>query len=121
MDSEITNSKPSLAYKGYAAHVEYDPEGRILYGRVLDLRDIITFQSESVAEIEGEFHTSVDEYLAFCNEQGIEPAKPFSGKLILRIPPETHRAAMRAAVREHKSLNAWLTDVVAAAAKDLVA
>jgi predicted HicB family RNase H-like nuclease len=107
-----------LTYKGYAGEVEYDPDERILYGRVLDLRDIITFQSESAAEIEEEFQTSVDVYLAFCEEQGIEPAKPFSGKLILRIPPETHRAAVVAAASEHKSLNAWLAAVVERAARD---
>lgn len=108
----------ALTYKGYTAEVTFDPEERILYGRVLDLRDIITFQSDSAAEIEKEFHTSVDEYLAFCKEQGIEPSKPYSGKLVLRIPPEAHRAAAIAAMRQHKSLNAWLSDVVTTAAKE---
>ncbi len=69
-----------LTYKGYTADVEYDAQEGILYGHVLDLRDTITFQSESAAEIAGEFHTSVDEYLSFCTEQGIEPSKPYSDR-----------------------------------------
>ncbi len=68
-----------LTYKEYTAEVEYDAQEGILYGHVLNLRDTITFQSESVAEIVGEFHTSVDVYLSFCAEQKIEPTKP-SGK-----------------------------------------
>ncbi len=70
-----------LTYKGYTAEVEYDAQEGILYGHVLDLRDTITFQSESASEIVDEFRTSVDEYLSFCAEQGIEPAKPYSGTL----------------------------------------
>jgi len=107
-----------LTYKGYSAKVEYDAEERILYGRVLDLRDVITFQSESATDLEQEFRVSVDEYLAFCAEQGIEPAKPFSGKLVLRIPPDVHHDAMIAATRKQKSLNAWLADVVERAARE---
>ncbi len=108
----------TLTYKGYIATVEYDTEERILYGHVIDLRDVITFQSDNAAEVEQEFHTSVDEYLAFCEEQGVEPAKPFSGKLIIRMPPAVHRDAVIAASREHKSLNRWLADVVAMAAQE---
>lgn len=69
-----------LTYKGYTADMEYNAQEGILYGHVLDLRDTITFQSESAAEIAGKFHTSVDEYLSFCTEQGIEPAKPYSDR-----------------------------------------
>ncbi len=67
-----------LTYKGYTAEVEYDAQQGILYGHVLDLRDTITFQSESAAGIADEFHISIDEYLSFCTEQEIEPAKPYS-------------------------------------------
>lgn len=107
-----------LTYRGYTATVEYDAEGQVLYGRVIDLRDVITFQSDTAADVEREFHKSVDEYLAFCAEQGIEPAKPFSGTLYVRTTPEVHRAAVVAAARARKSLNAWLADVVATAARE---
>jgi predicted HicB family RNase H-like nuclease len=109
-----------LTYKGYTAEVEYDPHEGILYGHVLDLRDTITFQSESAAEIADEFHTSVDEYLSFCAEQGIEPAKPYSGTLYIRTSPDVHREAAIAAAQEGKSLNAWLAEVVAQAAHHAV-
>ena len=108
----------TLTYKRYTAEVMFDPKEHLLYGRVLDLRDTITFQSDNASDIEREFHTSVDEYLTFCAEQGIEPAKPYSGTLYVRTTPEVHRAAVLAASRERKSLNAWLAEVVERAARE---
>ncbi len=109
-----------LTYNVYTADVEYDAQEGILYGHVLDLRDTITFQSESAVAIVDEFHTSVDEYLSFCTEQGIEPAKPYSGTLYIRTSPDVHREATIAAAKEGKSLNAWLAEVVAQAAHHAV-
>jgi predicted HicB family RNase H-like nuclease len=109
-----------LTYEGYTAEVEYDAQEGILYGRLLDLRDTITFQSESAAEIVDEFHSSVVEYLAFCAEQNIEPAKPYSGTVYIRTSPDVHREAAIAAAQEGKSLNAWLAEIVAQAAHHAV-
>lgn len=113
--------KTTMSYKGYTGEVEYDAEAKILYGHVIDFDDVITFESERADKIEEEFHRSVDVYLDWCAERGKEPKKPFSGKLVFRMSPEVHRAAVVAAASERKSLNAWLADVVAAAAHDATA
>jgi predicted HicB family RNase H-like nuclease len=99
-----------LKYKGYAGHVEYDDEARIFHGEVLDLRDVITFQGKNVEELEKAFRESIDDYLEFCEQRGEEPDKPFSGRLMLRLPPNLHRKAYVSAVREGKSLNQWITE-----------
>lgn len=104
-----------LTYKGYTGEVEYEADAGILYGHVIDLRDGITFESESATEIVKEFHISVDEYLAFCAEQGVEPDKPYSGKWLFRTTPERHRAIALAAARAGKSINTWMDDVLYAA------
>ena len=52
-----------MKYKGYTAHIEIDETAGILFGKVLDVKDIITFQGNTVAELEQEFHNSVDDYL----------------------------------------------------------
>ncbi|MDQ2784152.1 MAG: type II toxin-antitoxin system HicB family antitoxin [Chloroflexota bacterium] len=108
----------TMSYKGYTGEVEYDAEAKILYGHVIDFDDVITFESERADEIEEEFHRSVDVYLDWCIARGKEPKKPFSGKLVLRIAPEVHRDAVIAATRGRKSLNRWLADVVARAARE---
>ena len=99
-----------LNYKGYAGRVEFDDEAGIFHGEVLDLRDVVTFQGKSVDEIERAFKDSIDDYLDFCEERGEEPDKPFSGKLMLRLPPELHRKVYTSSKRENKSLNQWIAE-----------
>ena len=70
-----------FVYKGYAGQVDVDVEADILFGRVLDINDVVTFQGKTVAEARQEFQNSVDDYLEFCAELGREPDRPFSGKL----------------------------------------
>ena len=55
-----------MKYKGYTGIAEFDDEAGIIFGRVAGLRDVITFQGESVAEVTRAFHDSVDDYLEFC-------------------------------------------------------
>jgi len=99
-----------LSYKGYTGHVEFDDEAGIFHGEVLDLRDVITFQGKSVEELERAFRESVDDYLAFCQARHEKPDKPFSGRLMLRLPPQLHRRIYLNAKREGKSLNQWVSE-----------
>jgi predicted HicB family RNase H-like nuclease len=68
-----------MKYKGYTGIVEFDEASGVLFGRVIGLRDVITFEGESVAEVIQAFHDSVDVYLEFCAERGESPEKPYSG------------------------------------------
>lgn len=107
-----------MKYKGYDALIEYCDESKILHGRIANIADIITFEGNSIAAIEQDFHESVDDYLAFCEEQGDQPNKPYNGKFIVRTTPKIHAAASLAAARQHKSLNAWAAEVLDHAARD---
>jgi predicted HicB family RNase H-like nuclease len=69
---------------------------------------VITFQGTSVKELEQAFKDSVDEYLDFCEELKREPEKPFSGKLLLRLPPEVHERVAYEAEQSGLSLNTWI-------------
>lgn len=104
-----------LTYKGYTGQIEVDTAAGVLFGRVLAIRDVVTFEGDTVEEVARAFHDSVDDYLAFCAEQGKAPDKPFSGKLPLRTTPERHRRIALAAASAGKSINAWLDDTVAEA------
>lgn len=99
-----------LSYKGYTGHVEFDGQAGLFHGEVLDLRDVITFQGKSVEEIERAFKESIDDYLEFCQKRGEEPDKPFSGKLMVRLPPELHRKIYTSSKQEGKSLNQWIAE-----------
>ncbi|HML81556.1 MAG TPA: type II toxin-antitoxin system HicB family antitoxin [Thiomonas arsenitoxydans] len=102
-----------MTYKGYTASMSYDPDDKILVGRVLDIADIIGFHGESVAEFEQSFHEAIDDYIAACAKLEQEPEKPASGKLMLRIDPSIHAAAAKAAAREGQSMNKWVAKVLA--------
>ncbi len=104
-----------MKYKGYTAKVQFDAEAGLLHGEVEDITDVVTFQADSVAELEAEFHAAVDDYLEFCKEEGREPNRPFSGKLVLRMNPDLHREASRRARSEKQSLNSFISSAVEAA------
>lgn len=104
-----------MEYKGYVAKVEFDDNDEIFHGEVINLRDVITFQGESVTELKGAFQDSVEDYLDFCSERGENPEKRFSGKFSVRIDPELHRIITTRARIENKSLNRWVRDTLESA------
>ena len=99
-----------IEYKGYAAAFDYDEETDSLLAKVVNIRDTITFYASSVEELKREMQTSIDDYLAYCEERGIEPAKPYSGKLLVRVDPKVHRAVMMAASTAGQSMNEWIAE-----------
>ena len=105
-----------MEYKGYLARVEFDDEADLFHGEVINIRDVVTFQGRTVPQLRKALRDSIEDYLAFCRERGEQPDKPYSGKFVVRISPELHRAASIEAARKGKSLNAWvaehLTDAV---------
>ncbi len=107
-----------IEYKGYVGKVEIDEDAGILYGEVINVRDVITFEGRSVDEVRQAFRESVDDYLAFCAERGEPPDKPFSGRFVLRLPEELHRKAYIQAKLAGKSLNKWVAEVLEAALED---
>ena len=65
-----------MNYKGYTATFEVDDEDGVLHGRVAGIRDVVTFESETLDGLEREFRTSVDVYLDWCAERGVAPNRP---------------------------------------------
>jgi predicted HicB family RNase H-like nuclease len=102
----------TMTYNGYAARIEFDPEDRIFVGHLAGVRDIVGFHGHSVNELEKAFHQAVDDYLAACKKLGQKPERPASGKLMLRIDPADHAAALRMAELAGVSLNQWASDVL---------
>ncbi|HAZ60064.1 MAG TPA: toxin-antitoxin system HicB family antitoxin [Gammaproteobacteria bacterium] len=107
----------SMTFKGYTASMAFDAQDRIIVGRVLNIDDIVTFHGESVSEFEANFHAAIEGYLAASRELASVPEKPASGKVMLRIAPEVHAAALKAAARSGKSLNKWAEGALVEAAR----
>lgn len=106
-----------MVYKEYQAIIEFDDEAKLFHGEVVNTNDVITFQGTSVEELEKAFQDSVDDYLAWCEELGEEPEKPFSGKFVIRIDPDIHRKLSIKAKKSKQSIN---TIVIHALERELV-
>ena len=70
-----------MEYKGYLASVEYDDSAGVMHGRVVNSGPYptATFEATDTHELRREFERSVDQYLDWCQEDGVEPRGPFSG------------------------------------------
>lgn len=101
-----------MHYKGYEAVIEFDEDADIFHGEVINLRDVITFQGASAAELKQALAESVEDYISFCKERGEEPEKPFSGQFVVRAEPRLHKAISIAARRDGVSLNKWVTSAL---------
>lgn len=99
-----------MKYKGYTGQVEYDNEAKIFHGTVIGISGGITFEGESVVELEQALRDSVEDYLEWCAELGQEPEKPCSGKFQLRVSPQIHQGITVASSTKGESINTWVTN-----------
>jgi predicted HicB family RNase H-like nuclease len=97
-----------MKYKEYEATIEYDEVDQIFFGRVINTRDVISFDGESVEELKQSFETVIEEYLDDCKKEGKKPDKSFSGQFNLRISPELHRKISVQAKKQKISLNTFV-------------
>ena len=101
-----------MEYKGYMGTVEYDSQAKIFHGDIINTRDVITFQGTTVNEIERSFRESINDYIAWCEEEGVEPEKPYSGKFNVRLSPELHRKTAILAKKINMSLNSFVEKAI---------
>lgn len=98
---------PTMKWRDYAATIDYDQEMRLFHGRVVNANSVISFYGASVQELEAEFERSMLAYLETCRENDIQPDRPYSGRVNLRVPTTLHRDLALAAAAEGKSINEW--------------
>jgi len=92
-----------MDYKGYHASVNYSETDNVLFGSILGINDLVTFEAESISELKVAFEEAVDDYLATCAQLGKEPEKEFKGLFNVRIAPALHKkAALKASLQKVK-------------------
>lgn len=65
----------TLKYKGFIGSVAFSEADGVFFGKIEGIDGLVNFEGESVAELTNGFHEAVDDYLAYCEEEGIEPHK----------------------------------------------
>lgn len=101
-----------MKYKGYEGSIEYTLEDKILFGKVQGIKSLISYEGNTIDELEKDFQGAVDDYLASCKEDGITPEKPFKGNFNVRIDPSLHEKLANYAVAKHQSLNASVEEAI---------
>jgi len=104
-----------MNYKGYTARIEYSNEDNCFVGHIAGINDIVGFHGDSVTELHAAFEEAVDDYLETCQKIGKAPQKAYSGHIMLRVSPEIHARAAVLAAAHHKSLNAWVAELLSTA------
>ncbi len=104
-----------MMYRDYAARIEYSDDDDCFVGHIAGIDDIVGFHGESVSELRHAFQEAVDDYLQTCDKLNRAPQKPYSGSLILRVPPQIHAGIAAAAELSGKSIDQWAAEALAEA------
>lgn len=104
--------KNIIEYKGYFTKVEYSIEDEVLHGKIEGIQDLVNFECESAKDVENAFKECVDDYLAFCEDTGTEPEKPFKGVFNVRLSPVKHRQLAMASANQGISLNQFVAKAI---------
>ncbi len=101
-----------LKYNGYVGSVEVSIEDNCLHGKLLFIKDVVTYEAQSPGDLEKEFQAAIADYVETCKELGIEPRKPCSGTFNVRIGPVMHEQAVVAATMDGLYLNDFVTTAI---------
>ena len=102
----------TLEYKGYIGTVEFSVPDRCFHGRILGITDLFTYEGNTFDELENDFKNCIDDYLYDCKQEGVEPQKPFSGSLNIRIGSDLHKKAAVQAKKKGESLNNFIKETL---------
>ena len=102
----------NLTYKGYTGSIEYSAEDNLLYGKILGIRGLISFEGETGQNLEDDFKESIDNYLADCKANDTIPEKPYKGSFNVRVSPYVHQQAALLAKEAKVSLNSLVAEAI---------
>ena len=102
----------TMTYKGYLGSVAYSEKDQVFFGKIEGINGLVNFEGESVKELTEAFHEAVDDYLAYCQDEDIEPDKSYTGVLNVRLTPAIHRQIAMLALQAGLSINAYIKDAL---------
>lgn len=103
-----------LDYKGYTGSIEYSQEDGLLYGKILGIKGLISYEGDTGKSLEADFKEAINNYLADCKASGKSQEKPFKGSFNVRIPATLHQKAALLAMETKTSLNSLVAEAIRA-------
>lgn len=105
--------KNTLEHKGYTGTVEFNAEDEVFFGKLNGIRDVVSFEADSVIKLKKAFKDAVEDYIETCSKLGKDPDKEFKGSFNVRIKPRLHRLAVIKSTALKISLNQFVEQVIA--------
>ena len=84
----------------------------MFFGKVEGINGLVNFEGEGVKELTEAVNEAVDDYLAYCEDEGIEPDKSYTGVLNVRLTPSIHRQIAILARQAGLTINAYIKDTL---------
>ena len=95
----------SLKYKGYFGTIDFSLSDNTLFGKIMGIDDLVTYEAETLANLKTSFIEAVDDYLDTCKEIGKKPNKNFSGVFNVRTSNVLHKELSFLATSRKMKLN----------------
>lgn len=101
-----------LKYKDFIGSVNFSATDGVFFGKIEGIKSMVSFEGETVKELEQDFKNAVDDYIEYCKEHGIKPQKSYSGKLSITISPDEHSLIAKIAKTKGISVNAFVKNAI---------
>ena len=103
-----------MKYKGYTGSIDYSNKDNVFYGKVLGIKSLLLYEGETLTELEEDFHSFVDDYINYCEENNLEKEKPYKGSTNVRIEPDIYESVSRNSKKMGISINKYINVALAA-------
>jgi len=101
-----------MEYKGFFGTVEYSDSDNVLFGKVIGINGLISYEGDSVNSLKKDFENAIDDYLDMCAEEGIEPQRAYKGKFNVRVSPELHKSLVVYSAAHGQTLNSTVEEAI---------
>lgn len=101
-----------LEYKGYYGTVEFSAQDKVLFGKVVGINSLISYEGNSVDSLKDDFESAIDDYLEICAEKGISPEKSYKGSFNVRVSPDIHKKLVIYSAAHGQTLNSSVEEAI---------
>lgn len=104
--------KDRLVFKDFVGAVHFSAEDQVFFGKIVGIDDLVTFEGDTVKELNHAFEEAVEDYIELCQETGKEAFKTLKGSFNVRIQPELHSKIYVQSLLSGKTLNQFVKEAL---------